>query len=154
MFFTGFLRVAGEDAYRWSKSRIRAWFGYPAETEPRPKPRQISLVSLPDIVEELERTAPLLRGEVAKRYEGLLVRWPCLLASAYPRGNEVDLHLEAANVRTYVVSCVVKAGDYPELPFLHRGAPITVIGEIRKVKSLTTDLDAVRLEFPATDDPM
>jgi hypothetical protein len=162
MFFTGFFKVAGEDAYRWSKASIRSLLKLEPkrgsterseETQAKPQPAAVPLSGLAyaDIQAELERTTPMLRSEVAARYVGLRVHWAVLLLSAHPYGNSVTLHLMVAGTKSELICCDVAARDYPQLKFLAKGAPLHVIGEIKSITPMATNLKNARLEFPQHD---
>lgn len=111
---------------------------------------RVSSIAFKEIYAALEAAVPLQKGQVAKSYEGIYVRWDAHLYSAEMRSDdEVRLSLDIDDRTHQTIRCVVNFSEYKEIGVLQKGAPITVIGRIKEVDSLSIYLDDVHLYFNA-----
>jgi FimV-like protein len=111
-------------------------------------------ISFAEINRAIKDAPPLHQEEVARRYQGMRVKWVLSLFTATRRGDDrVMLHLDVHPDRAWAVMCEVLKSEYTWLGILHRGAPITVEGRIADAALATILLDEVKLSFPPRVEP-
>lgn len=111
---------------------------------------RISSISPQEIYASLDAVPPFQKNGLIKSYEGIYIRWNTRLFSATAQSDdEVRLSLDIDKVTYKGVSCSVKLAEYKELGVMPKGTPITVIGKIKEIDSLSISLDDVHLYFTA-----
>jgi hypothetical protein len=109
---------------------------------------KITTITLAEIAAALENAPPLQKDDVAKHYKGINVQWETKFFSAEKDDDDnVQLTLDFGPSYTHLVYCTVRLSDYRELGVLPKGAPITVMGRIRKVAHKSATLEDVQLFF-------
>ncbi len=109
---------------------------------------KIASVALPEISAALEKAPPLQKEDVAKHYIGLNVQWETYLFNAEKDENDnVHLTLDFGPRDMHLVYCSVRLSEYRELGVLPKGAPISIVGRIKKVERKSATLDEVQLFF-------
>lgn len=109
---------------------------------------KITPITITEITQALEKAPPLQQDSVGQHYIGLNVQWQAQLFGAEKDNDDnVRLTLDFGNANPNLVFCNVRLSEYRELGVLQKGAPITVMGRIRKVAPRSASLEDVRLFF-------
>lgn len=109
---------------------------------------RITPISLSEILNAVNSAPPLQQKQVAQNYKGIHVEWNTNLSSAEIEENDsVSLYMRTGERMRDIIHCKVKLSEYRELGILQRGAPIRVIGRIKQVSDLCTELEDVKLVF-------
>ena len=102
------------------------------------------------IYAEIKSQPPLMRDEAGHKYVGREVEWLVTFANGWE--SEGQAHLSFC-VEPHVISMVkgtVSLADYPWLKSLRADAVVRVRGRIRRVESMTIELDKLELGLPET----
>ena len=100
------------------------------------------------IYAEFDAQPPLMRPEVVSEYIGRDVNWSVTLAGAReerPGQAFVSFHFEPHSVR--MIGGEVSLSEYPQLKLTHVGHPIHLRGKIRKIDTLSIQLEISKLVF-------
>jgi hypothetical protein len=109
---------------------------------------KVTSIALAEIIAILDKAPPLQKDDVIKHYIGLVVQWETKLFSATKEdGDKVRLSLDFGPKDSHLVYCTVNLSDYRELGILQKGAPITVMGRIKKIELQSATLENVQLFF-------
>ena len=150
LFFTGFLKKAGEDCYSLIKKRIspessksgsshlvihtnNVAVSNTGQDESFAKTGQVSSITYLEIKKAINDAPPLQRESVAERYLGIRVAWDTFYLGAQMKdSNEIRLHLIAADVEigTGSIFCTVPYAEYREIGILQENSKIRVYGEV------------------------
>jgi hypothetical protein len=161
LFFTGFLKRAGEDAYGWLMRKLNIKTAEATQVvvqdDPRPEQSQalaqapvqrVSKVTYREILDAIHRAPPFQERQVAESYVGIRVEWDTLLKSGYKTSEgRLRLSLEIPGGGYAGVLCEVSEADYKELTVLPKDTSIRVSGEIAKASGLDVELRDVRLQI-------
>jgi hypothetical protein len=171
LFFTGFLRKAGEELYAWAKKRI-----YPkadelpshhltlhingnnlsnnaldnfGEVKDYPLIERISRVSIDEIRAAIDAAPPLQRDQIASNYIGLQIEWDTIFISGDVRNDKIRLYLKPAGDKYSITNiwCEVLADEYLELRTLQEKTKIRLSGEIEKIYGLSIEIKDARLQI-------
>jgi hypothetical protein len=109
---------------------------------------KVTSIALAEIIVTLDKAPPLQKDDVTKHYIGLVVQWETKLFDATKEdGDKVRLSLDFGPGDSHLVYCTVNLSDYRELGVLQKGAPITVMGRIKKIAHKSATLENVQLFF-------
>lgn len=110
--------------------------------------KKISLLSIEDIEETIEKFPPAQRDDARNNFKGIKVEWDLYLFNARKeRNNIIRLTLGTEKRGFPFVICNVSLKEYPELAVLPKDTKIKIRGEIEKVDGLDIELTNVELFF-------
>ena len=163
MFFTGFLKKAGEDCYSLLKKKLKPLSldsqapqmviqvktdGASAAIENVVSGKRVSSLNFDDIAKAITSAPPMQRDLVAERYIGIRVEWDTYFKSGSLVGdNLMELRLTAdKKYPINTIYCKVPADKYLEFGILPEYTKVRVSGELAKVNRFNVELTDVHLQ--------
>jgi len=110
---------------------------------------RISPINFKDIMETIDKSPPMQRDQVAKKFVGIKVEWDTFLKGASTdKDDMVRLRLTTDKKRPLdTIHCRVPLSQYRELGVLPEGTRIRIQGEIEEAGSWDVSLNNVKLFF-------
>jgi hypothetical protein len=106
------------------------------------------MVEAGGIFAEIEAQPPLMRRKFIEQYLGVEVEWPAILSNASEDESEqARLICRSDAHATKMITGTVSLTDYPQLRHTHVGEPLRLHGRIRKIDTLSIDLEILDLVF-------
>lgn len=168
LFFTGFLKKAGEEFFVWISRKIDpkseqttpshlvihmegVSSGQTTDNQMLGSVGRVSTISFDEIMSGIDKAPPLQRTKLAESYVGLPVEWDTKFVDGTPIEKEgtVRIQLSAKKSAPHLgsVFCEVPFADNRELGILPEGSEIRVSGVIESISSSGVTLKNSRLDI-------
>lgn len=163
LFFTGFLKKAGEDCYSLVKKKLKPASlesqipqmiiqvkteGASAAIENVVSDKRVSSLNFDDIAKSITSAPPMQRDFVAERYIGIRVEWDTYFKSGSLVGDNL-MELRFTTDKKYPINtvyCKVPADKNREFGILPEYTKVRVSGELAKVNRFDVELTDVLLQ--------
>lgn len=112
---------------------IYAAFNANNEKKERISEKRISEITVNEIIESINTSAPLMKEEMEKKYNGIRVKWTGYLKTAEMNGdNEVriNMNVEKNTIIGYSIWFTEKINKIPEIKTLPKDSKIIILGDI------------------------
>ena len=112
----------------------------------------LSLLSDPShIFAEMDAQPPLMRSQVVARYIGMEVDWLITLANgSEDHSGQAHLLFQFDSRSVRMVTGEVSLSEYPQLRATRAGSPLRIRGTIRKITTLSIELEIAELLLAQT----